>query len=1109
MADTTRLIRRAAPLAALASLLTLSAAEAVAPRKGESALEAKQKSRAELWLAKRNVPLARVVERLPNRAAWDAFTAARAVDGAPFAVFIDPVSGTATNITRSVPLIPGSGAGNSVSLQSLGRRLGRDVKRVDAAAVADVTLAHAREQQGLLGIDAAQLGAARASRVTPDLWQVSIPQQYRGVPVRDGHLVAAIGHGNLVLIGVGGWGNVSLPDVTPSLAADTAVAAGFAYADGRTAEDEVLGAPVLEIVGMAGPALKDEGRLAVASGYAHRLVWTFVFRRRPAIERWEVMVDATNGEVVSFQDVNRYAKRHVTGGVYPLTNTEVCPDPTACGVMQTGSPMPFADTGYPAPNDFSNSAGVFDFTGGSGATTLAGRFFTVQGPGPLSEGSVGGSIFLNGTNGQHDLESSGSSAGDTASARTAFYELNKIAEMARGWLPDNEFLTGDPLETFVNDNEVCNAFYTPGPMPFPPFPGGPPSIHFFRSGALPGHPEISCRNTGEIASVMDHEWGHWLDDHDVNQRGSAEAYGDVAALYRTQTSCLGPGFTETSNEGCGQSPDGTGPNADLATFGPRHCSTQCSGVREADWARHVPATPDDVLGFVCTACMGNPHGDLLVDGHCLAAPPDQAAWDFVTRDLAAPPFNLNSQSAFVVGNKLFYQGSGLTFGWFTFGHGLCDEPADGCSAEDAYMGWLTADDDNGNLNDGTPHMTALFNAFNRHGIACAQPAPVNSGCASGPSVGPTVSVAAGHYQAALSWNPVPNATRYWVFRSEGHAGCNYGKALIAEVTGTSYVDTEVAAQRPYRYNVVAAGAQSACFGKVSNCATVTPTAGSFTVSCAPTALSIGTSGGSATTTCTARSTGGYASPVSLACVGLPGGASCTPTPASAQLAPNGTATFSVRVTALPLTPRSYSFQVRGTPSAAPVSVHSAALTLTIGGSGTADLVASFDAARRAPSCGSTVGRSCDSGPSLVLGRGDIGPEPNAPNTINGSCADGAGGRVPEDGSNDRIQIASMSGPKFAIGGTVRVVATVRARADFQQDAADFFYAADANNPVWVYAGTAVPTAAGVQQLSIGYVLPHGALQALRVQFRQGGDASAACSAGPLDDHDDLIFAVGS
>ena len=39
------------------------------------------------------------------------------------------------------------------------------------------------------------------------------------------------------------------------------------------------------------------------------------------------------------------------------------------------------------------------------------------------------------------------------------------------------------------------------------------------------------------------------------------------------------------------------------------------------------------------------------------------------------------------------------------------------------MQWLAADDDNGNLTTGTPHMTALFAAFNRHGIACATPAP--------------------------------------------------------------------------------------------------------------------------------------------------------------------------------------------------------------------------------------------------------------------------------------------------------------------------------------------------------------------------------------------------
>jgi hypothetical protein len=66
------------------------------------------------------------------------------------------------------------------------------------------------------------------------------------------------------------------------------------------------------------------------------------------------------------------------------------------------------------------------------------------------------------------------------------------------------------------------------------------------------------------------------------------------------------------------------------------------------------------------------------------------------------------------------------------------------------------------------------------------------------------------------------STRYWVFRTEGHAGCNFGKALIAEVTGLSYTDTQVANGRTYHYNVVAAGSSSACFGRASTCVSATP-----------------------------------------------------------------------------------------------------------------------------------------------------------------------------------------------------------------------------------------------------------------------------------------------
>jgi hypothetical protein len=61
-----------------------------------------------------------------------------------------------------------------------------------------------------------------------------------------------------------------------------------------------------------------------------------------------------------------------------------------------------------------------------------------------------------------------------------------------------------------------------------------------------------------------------------------------------------------------------------------------------------------------------------------------------------------------------------------------------------------------------------------------------------------------------------------VFRTEGHAGCDFGKALIAEVTGTSYVDAEVANGRPYHYNVVAAGSSSACYSPAGACVSGTP-----------------------------------------------------------------------------------------------------------------------------------------------------------------------------------------------------------------------------------------------------------------------------------------------
>jgi leucyl aminopeptidase len=167
----------------------------------------------------------------------------------------------------------------------------------------------------------------------------------------------------------------------------------------------------------------------------------------------------------------------------------------------------------------------------------------------------------------------------------------------------------------------------------------------------------------------------------------------------------------------------------------------------------------------------------------------------------------------------------------------------------------------------------------------------------------------------------------------------------------------------------------------------------------------------------------------------------------------------------------------------------------------------FDNALQAPKC-ATVGPSCDTGASLVLGRAGRGPEPNQPNTINDSCADGTSGTFHVDESNDRVRVFTTDGTSFAPGKTVRVEATVWAWTTPAQDSADFFYAADATNPSWTLIATVKPTAAGVQTLSTTYTLPTGALQAVRVQYRYQGSA-AVCASGGYNDRDDLAFAVTS
>jgi hypothetical protein len=166
--------------------------------------------------------------------------------------------------------------------------------------------------------------------------------------------------------------------------------------------------------------------------------------------------------------------------------------------------------------------------------------------------------------------------------------------------------------------------------------------------------------------------------------------------------------------------------------------------------------------------------------------------------------------------------------------------------------------------------------------------------------------------------------------------------------------------------------------------------------------------------------------------------------------------------------------------------------------------ATFDASLGAPACAG-IESFCDPG-SLLDGRGDAGPEANAPNTLLATCDDGNLGSYHVDESLDWLKVSSVDALPLAAGKTARVEARVWAYEGWSDDALDLFYTTTPDDPQWIYLATLHPNRPGAQTLSAEYLLPPSEWQAIRGRYRVSG-VPEACGAGPYDDHDDLAFAA--
>jgi S-layer homology domain len=778
----------------LCGILTVSILGAVQPR--TTAASEKSFRHPGLRVTEEMLPLERMdaATRAAMRAQIDALglTAGNA--------FFDTRAGRWNSLILSRPLIPGSGVGNNLAWAS------GQAPRGDESLKAEVwksLRAYLEAHASDLALDLRQLSPSPRISILRkgSLIFVHVPRIVDGIPVRDNSVGAAINSGNLVLLGIQKWADVDAVR-TPGIPAETAEEAVRSHLRPMQISAFTKN-PRLEFI-----------PLALDSGISYRLAWVISCKIEGDRGNWEGLVDAANGTLFAFEDRNQYADGQINGGVYPVSNDQRPPD----GIEQAGWPMPFVDFTVDNVKRFTDGNGNMGCIPGSISTALSGLYIKIS--------DQCGTINETGTNGI-DLGSgptptatdcqipAGHSAGDTKSSRSGFFELNRQAELARGHLPET-----DPggqwvraqLTAIMNENDICNAFWDGA------------NVNFFRSSTGNG-----CANTGEIAAIFDHEWGHGMDNNGVDPSiaNPGEAIADIYAAVRLNTSCIGRGFF--LNQTCGGYGD--------ACDGTPNDGSSCTGVRDINYINHRCDQPHTVTwvqdGFTSAQCGGSgsappcPGGGGPCGGevHCEGYVMAETGWDLMTRDLLAPPFNYDAQTAHEVATAIIYAGSQPVSTWYTCGSNCQDTGTCGCGATGGYLSFLAADDDNGNLNDGTPHMTAIRASFERHEIHCNTPASVNSGCAGGPTSAPVLTVEAQDHSVQLTWTAVASATSYRVYRGDGIDPCEMGKVLVTETDQLSFLDEGLQNGRSYSYAVMPVGSNAACTGRMSTCKASTPVAG--------------------------------------------------------------------------------------------------------------------------------------------------------------------------------------------------------------------------------------------------------------------------------------------
>ena len=545
-----------------------------------------------------------VQRRLAAAPAWRAFRA----EAGPWTARFDEERRTLHVAGgRGVDLGVGAGASDEALAEGARSLLAR---HPDLLGVAGDHLRFAgagRSASGLVALRFQQVvpGDARATGSLADLAPAG------GIPVWGGRVAVAVRDGRAFQViadtapsAEAAFGDSPAGGPEPTLDRETAVATAIAGGPFPGAHHVLTGTSLVVLPGEDGVA---------------RLAWAVRTRTSPDAGDppgdWLAMVDATTGALLGVDNLVRFLSGTVTGE----HDTRTVDGDTSV------SPLAHLHVVSDSDETWTDDDGAFELDGtGLALQSLTGLYVQVRN----RSGSNAEVVWADG-----DLLL------DAESADQAEIDSYVFLHQARDWglqhAPDLSSYLGSRLVSNVNMRGTCNAYYDG-------------NVNFYREGG-------GCNNTGRIADVEYHEWGHglhaylagtWAVDGEVG-----EGTGDAVSTLLTDSPEIGPGFF-----------------------------TNGDAIREVDSDK---VYPDDLTS--------DPHGSGLIFAGAL-----WDLWDLLEQDLG------DRDAAQSVVSDLLVDALRLN-------------PA----LDETYDAVLAADDDDGDLSNGTPHQCAIVEAFGMHGLGPA------------------------------------------------------------------------------------------------------------------------------------------------------------------------------------------------------------------------------------------------------------------------------------------------------------------------------------------------------------------------------------------------------